>query len=486
MQGIQEGMPVSLDREGYAFPGAGTTIYRNVSIGTNGHEMRNVKIRELDFNVAMLVYDGYIDAMLFSMDGDTIDVSQTSLTPTLDGEVRKVDDVVRVSRQRFIVVGSRELLPITAVVERQDKRIRVNFYQGTPTALVNDEDKWPHADNLNNDTFVLIYENGYNLYTRVGHWTGTDFSPAISLDDELLATIRYEYHGIAGLDSNHFVIAATGKQYRVNDTLPGVRACLCTLYDNGTVTFGDWIMLSFTISHNYFDMDNMGPDEVIMAFAEGSGVTAVVMGYDRESNEIFFGSHESIQTGGAILRESRMDLRVLDYYTFAVFYEDDYTQTLNLVMAEISDANDIEVTSPTYIISRPYGDRFTDYYFDLCETMGGDFVIAEYQNTGMFKNALVHHGVRRPRPVGIATKVSQNKLMIQFAGMFKVSGMKLTPGRAIYTNTKGDLIEGMPFGYANSEFGSYYVFSPHDNSIISSTSLVGLAVTKNKIYMKLQ
>ena len=485
MQGIKEGMPVSLDRRGYAFPGAGTTIYRNISIGTNGHEMRNVKVRELDFNVAMLVYDGYIDAMMFTMDGYAIDVSQTALTPTLSGEVSKVDDVVRVSRERFIVVGSRELLPISVKVERQQGRVHVFFYQGTPTALVNDEDKWPHADNLNNDTFVLIYENGYNLYTRVGHWTGTDISPAITLDEETLATIRYEYHGVAGMDDKHFVIAATGRQYQVNFTLPSVYACLCTINDDKSIEFGDWIIMPFTISHNFFDMDNMGPNSIIMAFAEESGITTVVLGFDRETNEIYFGSHESIQTGGAILRENRMDLRVLDYYTFAVFYEDDATQTLNMIMAEISDANDIQTTSPTYIISRPFGNRFTDYYFDLCETMGGDFVIAEYQNSGMHKNALVHHGVRRPRPVGIATKVEENKLMIQFAGMFKVSGKKMTPGRAIYTNTKGDIIEGMPFGYANSEFGSYYVFSPHDNSIISSTSLVGIAVTKNKIYMKL-
>ena len=479
-------MPVSLDRQGYALPGAGTTIYRNISIGTEGHEMINVKVRELDFNVAMLVYDGNIDAMVFGMDGYMIDVSQTPLTSTLSGEIRRVDDVVRVSRKRFIVVGSRELLPITASVSRQDMRLTVQFYQGTPISLVNDEDLWPHVDNLNNDTFALIYENGNNLYTRLGHWTGSDVTPAITLGDETLATIRYEYHGIAGMDDNHFVIAATGRQYHVNDSLPTVRACLCTITDNNKIEFGDWIIMDFTISHNYFDMDNMGPDEIIMAFAEESGITAVVLGYDRDTNEIYFGSHESIQTGGAILRENRLDLRVLDYYTFAVFYEDDATQTLNLIMAEISTSNDIEVTSPTYVISRPWGNRHSDYYFDLCETSGGDFVIVEYQNTGMQKNALIHHGVRRPRPVGIATKVQENKLMIQFAGMFKVSGQKLTPGRAIYTNTKGDLIQGMPFGYANSEFGSYYVFSPIDDSIISSTSLIGIAVTKNKIYMKLQ
>lgn len=486
LSGIEEGMPLSLDNKGYAFPGAGTTIYRNVSIDTIDREMKNVKIRELVFNVAMVVYDGGIDAMMFQMDGYAMDTTHDTLKPTLNGNEREVSDVFRVSRERFIVVGSGELLPVTARVELQDRRLVVNFYQGTPLALDNDDDRWPHADSLDNDTFALIYENGYYLYTRVGHWTGEGTEASLTLDSEQLATLRYEYHGVAGMDNRHFVIAATGRQYMVNSSMPTVRACLCTILDDNTIEFGTWKALDFTFSHNFFAMDNMGPDEIIMTFAEDSGVTAVVLRFDRTDNDIYFGSHEMIQTGGAILRENRLDLRVLNFDQFGVFYEDDAIQSLCFVICEISSSHDIEVVSPTYIISRAEGQRFTNFYFDLCEIGAGNFAIVEYRDSGRDKTVLIHRGEIKPRPVGIATSVKTGSLKIQFAGIFKVSGQQFTPGRAIYTNTKGELIEGSPFGYANSEFGSYYVFSPIDNSILSSTSLVGIAVTKNKVYMKIQ
>ena len=88
---------------------------------------------------------------------------------------------------------------------------------------------------------------------------------------------------------------------------------------------------------------------------------------------------------------------------------------------------------------------------------------------------------------GIAQSAKKGKLTVQFAGMFKVPGnRKLTPGRAIYTNSKGELIEGAPFGYVNRNFGIFYEFDWRDNSILSNNNLVGIAVTKKKIYMKYQ
>ena len=91
------------------------------------------------------------------------------------------------------------------------------------------------------------------------------------------------------------------------------------------------------------------------------------------------------------------------------------------------------------------------------------------------------------RMFGIVNKVKKNTLTIQFAGMFKVPGSrKLTPGRAIYTNSKGELIEGAPYGYVNRNFGIFYEFSRADNSILSNNNLVGMAATTKKIYLKFQ
>ena len=309
----------------------------------------------------------------------------------------------------------------------------------------------------------------------------------MELKEETLATIRYEYHGVAGMDSSHFIIAATGRQFNVSQSSSSVRACLCTIESSGAITFGSWVEMPFTMSHNFFDMDNMGPNEVIMVFsdADSGGITSVVLKYSREDNTIFFGAQEVLQTGGAVLHENKMDLRVLNYNTFAVFYMDNAINALALVLCDISEADDIVVISPTYIVSRARGFERAEYSFDLCEIGMGDFAIVEFSDSGPEKRVMIHRGDIMARMFGIVNKVKKNTLMIQFAGIVKMPGShSLTPGRAIYTNSNGELVEGQPYGYVSREFGQFYFESRHDNSIISGNNLIGLAVTKKKIYMK--
>ena len=484
-----EGTPVSINREGMAFHGAGTTIYRNITNEIITRSMKNAKIRELDFNVALVVYNGGVDAFKFSFEGYAVDALHMDLPVTTEGKEREVDDVVRVSRNHFIVVGSRELLPLTAVVthDMEHHTETVSLTCGTKLVLENDDDMWPHVDNLSNSTFALVYENKNELYTRWVTWTGDGNGAKLELKEETLATIRYEYHGVAGMDDNHFIIAATGRQFNVSQSLPSVRACLCTIDNSGAISFGSWVELPFSMSHNFFDMDNMGPNEVIMVFsdADSGGITSVVLKFSREDNMIFFGAQEVLQTGGAVLHENKMDLRVLNHNTFAVFYLDNAINALALVMCDISEADDIVVISPTYIVSRARGFERSEYYFDLCEIGMGDFAIVEFSDSGPEKRVMIHRGDIMARMFGIVNKVKKNTLTIQFAGMFKVPGSRsLTPGRAIYTNSNGELIEGQPYGYVSREFGQFYFESRSDNSIISGNNLIGLAVTKKKIYLK--
>ena len=113
-------------------------------------------------------------------------------------------------------------------------------------------------------------------------------------------------------------------------------------------------------------------------------------------------------------------------------------------------------------------------------------MIGEYREVeGRPATVQFHRGVVIPRMFGIAQSAKKGKLTVQFAGMFKVPGnRKLTPGRAIYTNSKGELIEGQPYGYANRDYGQFYTESFSDNSILSINNLIGVAVTKKKIYLK--
>ena len=76
---------------------------------------------------------------------------------------------------------------------------------------------------------------------------------------------------------------------------------------------------------------------------------------------------------------------------------------------------------------------------------------------------------------------------IQLGGILTVSSKKkLTPGRAIYANSKGDLIQSLPYGYASRNFGVFYVVDKETNTIVDNRNLIGVAVSKNKIRMRLQ
>ena len=150
-------------------------------------------------------------------------------------------------------------------------------------------------DNLSNKTFALIYENGKYLYTRWGIWEGEENGANLILKEETLASVRYEFHDIAGIDSEHFIIAATGSQFNTSSTSV-VSACLCTIGENDAISFGDWITLPFTISHTFFDMDNVGPSQVVMVFsnADSHGITAAILRYNSKQNDIAFGSQKTI------------------------------------------------------------------------------------------------------------------------------------------------------------------------------------------------
>ena len=486
------GTPVSIDRHGHAFPGAGTTIYRNITAKPVTKAMKNLKVRELPHHMLLAVYNGGVTAFKMSFEGFSYEVKSISLPP-IGSQDRLVNDVIPVddNKEHFIVVGSQHLLAMTVKTERTRDHVKVTFTFGEDVSMPDTDDQWPHVDTLSNTTFAVVYERGDKLYVRTGRWTGEGEDAKLNISTETVANDRHQFHGIAGMDPKHFIIATTGRKYKEQHDWPVVQACLCTIGDDGKITVGEWVRLPWSVSENFFDMDNMGPSDVVIVYAEqGSGaVQSTMLHFDREHNQIFFGSQRTIQNGGAVARWGKMDIRVLSPVSFAVFYEDQAVHGLMMVLCGISPSLDIVVISPTYVIDRPWrNDGFTRYDFDLCAQGWGNFMIGEYREVeGRPATVQFHRGVVIPRMFGIAQSAKKGKLTVQFAGMFKVPGnRKLTPGRAIYTNSKGELIEGAPFGYVNRNFGIFYEFDWRDNSILSNNNLVGIAVTKKKIYMKYQ
>ena len=478
---FQPGMPVSIDSKGNAWPGAGTTIYRNVAEEPITYSMNNVKLRQLNHFMTLAVFDGGVAAFRGTFDNFEVQMGKTDL-PTVDGQIRRVSEVVAMNRDTFIIVGSNQLLPLTVLVTRPDSGpVTVSFQFGIPTPLNEvDDNKFPHIDVLTNTTVAMIYERNMNLYTRKAELKGTGTNAQVSLGSEVRVGNSYEFHKVAGMDANHYIIAATGRLFNSSFYYPAVTAVLCTIKGD-TIEIGEWKYLAWAMSHNYMDMDNFDFQNAIMVFTDAAehSIIAVMVHFDREENDISFGSSRTIQNGGAVFFPEKIDMRILSPTTFAVFYEDQVIHKLCLVLCSVSSSRDISVASPTYVVSLTSG----AFSYDLCESGMGDFVILENRVTDQ-NRVFMHYGVVLPRPFGIAQKTKNGKLTIQFAGMFKVpTKQRFTPGRAIYTNSKGELLEGRPFGMANRESGLFYEHGP-DRSLLSQNNLVGVAVTKNKIYMK--
>lgn len=478
---FKPGMPVSIDRRGNAWPGAGITIYRNVAEHPITYSMNNVKLRQLNHFMTLAVFDGGVATFLGTFDDYEVQLAKADLPTTSSGEMRRVSEVVAMNRETFIIVGSNELLPLTVVVTLQDKRLSVNFQFGIPTKMdAMDENKYPHIDNLTNTTIALVYERNMNLYVSQGELKGIGTNAQVVLKSETHVGNSYEFHKVAGMDANHFIIAATGRLFNSSFYFPAVTMVLCTIKGD-TIEIGTWKYLSWAMSHNYMDLDNFDFQNVVMVFSDSSehSVYAVMIHFNREENDISFGSSCVIQNGGSVFFPEKIDMRILSSTTFAVFYEDQVIRKLCLVLCSVSSSLDISVASPTYVVSLTSG----SFSYDLCESGMGDFMILENRVTDQ-NRVFIHYGVVLPRPFGIAQKTKKGKLSIQFAGMFKVpTKQRFTPGRAVYTNSKGELLEGRPFGMANREFGMFYERGS-DNSLLSQTNLVGVAVTKRKIYMK--
>ena len=457
--------------------------------------MENVKLRELNHGLTLAIYNGGITAFQGSWDVTYTQVGHKDLPVTLKSEIRRVSDVIQLNNQRFIVVGSKEFLPVTVLATRKDDgEVTVDFVFGHPKALEEDDDRWPHVDSLTNTTFALSYEKGSGVYMRIGTWKGEGNTASLELSNEQFATFRFDFHGVAGLDENHFILAVTGNYNQTQGTWPVVGAVLVSI-ENGIPKLGQWHYLAFTISHNFFDMDNFGRDDVIMVFAdaETAGIHGVLIHYDRSTNDISFGSHRVIQNGGAILNYNRIDIRVLSPTTFAVFYEDNAIHRLVLVLCGITNTKDLVVISPKFLVNggrRGFQHGPSRTWYDICASGWGNFNMIEYREfedrPGHTRRiALIHRGIVQARLFGIAQKSKKGHLEIQFAGMFNVPrGYSFTPGSAIFANSKGELVEGLPYGYANRDFGSFYEYSRSKQEIYTQSNLVGIAVTKKKIYMK--
>lgn len=501
---ITKGMPVSLDDHGYVWPGAGLTVYRHSNFEEIKYEMKHVKAKKLEHDLILVAFDGGVTAFKGTTSGVTI---QTNTVDLLDKDKNpiRVRELIPMGERRFIVVSSQYFIPIEVTVDRKDTEITINIMTGEYLHLPNDDDLFPHVDSLSESTFAVVYEEKYRLMTTYGKWTGSGTSAKLEVAEPIQVYLRLNYHGIAGIDDSHYAITATGPVYNASVQIPIVASWLVTIKE-GFMVVEDRVTLPFKISDNWFAMDNIGSRHIIMAYADAAtnGINGVMMTYDNVTNKLTFGANTVFQRGGAVLDHDKMDITVLDNKKFVVTYGDAGAHSLVMVMGSRTDSNDIVVTSPAYIISKPKSDeKYEGFWFDVAAYNSEHFGIIEVKRVNGRKYSRFDLVATYPRVLGIAKKDGKgvNKkqndhshtgtpkvstVEIQLGGVFTVSGKKkFTPGRAIYTNSKGDLIQSYPFGYITRNFGAFYVVDKDSNSILDRKNLIGIAVTNKKIKMKL-
>lgn len=482
---IKMGMPVSLDEEGNVWPGAGFTLYRDSSYAEIKDEMKHVKTRRIDYEHVLVVFDGGATVFKANCHGETFKMNTVDLP--LEGTAKfRVRELVHLSGYRYIIIGRTQLLPV--VVKPEEKGF--SLIVGTPLQMKIDEDLYPHVDNLDDDNFAMVYENDIYLYTNHGSWVDGD-KPSLKLAGEPKRMHRrLDFHGIAGMDSTHWVVAATGKVYNSTSHYISTRAWLVSLHGSEMVV-SEHIYVPWSMTCGWFGMDNIGNSHVVIAYSDLSdhGVRAVLLKFNKEAESIAFGSQTVMQKGGSIVDFEQIDVTVISNRRFVVTYEDGAAHGLMMVMGARTPSDDIIPTSSTYVVGRPRrGEHLDFYHFDVAELGKEHFVIVETRSINGRVQTRVDLADVYPRLLGMA-KRDGNKgyVEVQLGGILQLkSKTKLTPGRAIYTNSKGDVVQSWPYGYISRNFGVFYVVDKETHAIIDGNNLIGVAVSKNKIRMRLQ
>lgn len=497
---IKANTPLSLDEDGLLWPGAGITIYRNSTTSTIHAEMKHIRTKQLDRNFVLIAYDGGLAVFRGTSVGITLKVAKYELKDK-EGKPFGVWELIHIGEKRYIVVGRREFIPIEVVLTRQDKEVSVEFLEGEHVIIENDDDDFPHFDNLDDKSFAVVYESGPLLYTTTGRWEGSGKGSRLVFEKSEPLHLRLHFHGVAGLDANHYIITATGPVFNVSTSTATVRTWLITVNPDKSLDIQDHVNLPWTFSDNWFAMDNIDERNVVLCYTDNTdgGIRSVLVRYNNETNTISYGAQVTLQRGGAVVNHEHTDLAILSRNRYVVTWNDAQANAIVMVMVTRTWANDLVVTSPEYVLSRStWRDPVNRFYFDVCAITDEHFMIVEgRENRGMI-DTRCHLGATYPRFFGIAKEdgVLDKKntfngrrlgvVKVQLGGIVTLKKGVLTPGRSVYTNSRGELIQGRPYGYATRSFGSFYLYDDATNSIIDGRNILGIATTKKKIMLRYQ
>ena len=406
--------------------------------------------------------------------------------------------MIKLNETKLVLVANNGLLPLTITYDKSGKEKEVTVVEGQTKYFINDKAAvFPHVDNLNGKYVAYIYEQDFKIMTGYAGWEGEGKDAYMKISDAYVAEENciYQYHGIAGLSGDRYIIGATGYANNGSGTTPEkwephpTRVKLISIVD-GQLIIGDWVVRAFSDSTSWFAFDNFNDKRALICYydeIEGNGLVAMGIFLNDARDNIYFGGYTFIESGGALVPYTRTTMRILSDRRFGVFFPDaSYNGNLIFMMGELTATNDLTRVGSNFVVARKFpGDKgSSNFYYSIAAVNWHSFCLLDYYNGENQKYAALNMGYHLAYPVGITTDRSSKHKYIQFNGVYKLTHQKLIPGRTYYTNSHGDFVAGRPYGYNHAEFGQFYVDDRETHQVMALHNQIGIAVTEHELLIR--
>lgn len=416
----------------------------------------------------------------------------------MNGKTFAVDHLIKLTESRLVLVGNLAMIPLTVTYTYDGKNYVIEHTYGQTRMIttIDADAKFPHVDNLDNNTIALEFESNYQLKAAVATWNGEGRDAYMSFTKAFVANADgvYAYHGVAGMNSNKFIIAATGERNNGTGPIhePHPIRCKVATVNNGEITFGDWELRWFSDSINWFALDNFNQHEALITYydeTEGNGIVAMAIFLDGpEATKVRYGGYTIIEHGGAAVSYQKITMRILSHSRFGVFFPDASNNgNLVFMMGERSSNNEITRAGANFVVARKSRKQQGGlFYFSIAAIDYKRFTLLDYFVSNSRKYSSLSIGYHMAYPIGITTSRDSKAKYIQFNGVYTFTDAKtkLVPGYTYYTNSNGGIIMGRPYGYNHAEFGSFYVDAWRDSQLCALHNQIGIAVSEKELLIR--
>ena len=379
----------------------------------------------------------------------------------------------------------------------EGKDYKITFVEGKTLYIIDSRQSvFPHVDTLDTVAVAFIYEQDYKIMTGVAWWIGEGKDATFEKSSSYVAEEKciYQYHGIAGLSKDRYIIGATG--YADNGTgiqpekwEPHPTRVKLVMIQERELVFTDWVVRAFSDSTNWFAFDNFNDRQALITYydeTEGNGIVTMGVFLNDKRDGVYFGGYTIIESGGALIPYTHTTMRILSHRRFGVFFPDaSYNGNLIFMMGELTSNNDITRVGANFVVARKErGDYGAYFYYTIAPISFSRFALLDFYKGNSQNYYSLAIGYHLAYPVGITTDRSSKAKYIQFNGVYKVPHTKLIPGRTYYTNSKGDLVAGRPYGYNHAEFGSFYVDDRTTQQVMALHNQIGIAVSETELLIR--